>query len=86
MPSFCEVNMKHFDPTKYDMSYSEYVNLIDEWIFSEIDRIILKRKLLDGMTFEKVAEELQLSVTQTKEHLYKAEKILFKQIEKRNPS
>lgn len=36
--------------------------LIDEWIFSERDRAILKRKLLDGVTFEQLAEEKYMSV------------------------
>lgn len=40
--------------------------LIDEWIFSERDRRLLKRKLLDGITQEQAAEEFELSVSQIK--------------------
>jgi DNA-directed RNA polymerase specialized sigma subunit len=40
--------------------------LIDEWIFSERDRNLLKRKLLDGITQEQAAEEFELSVSQVK--------------------
>lgn len=74
--------MKHFDVSKFNLSYNQYVELIDQWIFSEVDRHLLKRKLLDGISFEKLAEEVELSVTQTKIRLYKAEKILFAVIQK----
>ena len=40
--------------------------LIDEWIFSERDRLVLKRRLLDGIVFEALAEEFSLSVSQVK--------------------
>lgn len=39
----------------------EWERLIDSWIFSERDRKILKLKLLDGITHEKIAEELGMS-------------------------
>lgn len=52
----------------YDYSYSrsEWEALIDGYIFSERNRKIVKRKLLDGITFEALAEEFDLSVQQTK--------------------
>lgn len=37
---------------------SEKAHLIDEWICSDRDRYILKRKLLDGWTFAKLEEDL----------------------------
>lgn len=43
---------------------SELEHLIDEWIFSERDRNILKRRLLDGITYERIAEEFDMSVRQ----------------------
>jgi DNA-directed RNA polymerase sigma subunit (sigma70/sigma32) len=51
---------------KYDfnISRSELAYLIDEWIFNERDRNILKRRLLDGITYEKLAEEFDMSVRQ----------------------
>lgn len=63
-----------------DLSRSDYEHLIDEWIFSERDRNILKRRLLDGITFERLAEEFNLSTQQTKNIVYKATKKLFKHI------
>lgn len=61
----------------------EYTNsgvilLIDEYIHSERDRKILKRRLIDGITYEGLAEEFDLSVTQIKRIVYKGEDIIFK--------
>ena len=65
---------------KYDLSRSEWENLIDEYIFKERDRSILKRRLLDGVCFEPLAEEFDLSVQQTKTNVYKATEKLIKHI------
>jgi hypothetical protein len=48
------------------LSVYEIEDLIDSWIFSERDRYILKRVLLDRISYEKVSEEIGLSVRQTK--------------------
>lgn len=63
----------------------EYTNtqissLIDEHIHSARDRAILKRRLIDGITYEKLAEEFDLSVRHTKKIIYKSEETLFKYI------
>lgn len=52
-------------PEDFNFSYTEWARLIDEWIFSERDRAIMKRCLLDGITYEHLAEEFELSVRQT---------------------
>lgn len=59
---------------------SEIARLIDEYIHSERDRAILKRRLIDGICFEPLAEEFQLSVRQTKKIVYKAQEQLFKHL------
>lgn len=64
----------------YDLSRSEWERLIDEWIFNERDRAMLKRRLLDGVCFEPLAEEFYLSVQQTKTIVYRAQKQLFKHV------
>ena len=64
----------------YDLSRSEWENLIDQWIFKERDRAILKRRLLDGICYEPLAEEFDLSVQQTKTIVYKATERLIKHI------
>ncbi len=40
---------------------SEWERLIDEWIYDELDRRILRRYLFDGITFDKLTEEIQLN-------------------------
>lgn len=64
----------------YDLSRSEWENLIDEYIFKERDRAILKRRLLDGICYEPLAEEFDLSVPQTKTIVYKATEKLIKHL------
>lgn len=64
----------------YDLSRSEWENAIDQWIFKERDRAILKRRLLDGICYEPLAEEFDLSVPQTKTIVYKAMEKLIKHI------
>ncbi len=65
---------------KFDISRSQMEHLIDEWIFSERDRKILKRRLLDGICYEPLAEEFDLSVRQIKNIIYKGEDRLFKHL------
>lgn len=64
----------------YNLSRTQWENIIDEWIFSERDRKMLKRRLLDGILFEPLAEEFDLSVQQTKSIIYKATDKLMKHI------
>ena len=60
----------------------EWENLIDRWIFDEKDRIILKRKFLDNIPLEKIAEEkeVNLSSRQVNRRFEKAKKQLFKRL------
>lgn len=60
-----------------NLSRSEVEKLIDEYIFSERDRKILKRRLLDGIRYEPLAEEFDLSVRQVKNIVYKGQNVLF---------
>lgn len=62
------------------LSRSEISDLIDEWIFNEKHRAILKRRLLDGICYEPLAEEFGLSVRHIKSIVYRAEARLFKHI------
>ena len=52
--------------------------LIDQHIHKILYRAVLKLKLLDGMTYEEVAEEVGLSVQQTKTIVYKCMQTLIK--------
>ena len=60
-----------------DYSNSDISAAIDEWVHSERDRAILKRRLIDGIVFETLAEEFDLSVRQIKTIVYKAQERVF---------
>ena len=49
-----------------DYSRTELNDAIEEWILNEKYRGILKRRLLDGITFEKISEEFEMSPRQIK--------------------
>lgn len=61
-----------------DLSNSQLSEMIDEWIHSERDRDIMRRRLIDGKTYEFIAEEQDMSVRQIKNIVYKCEQRLFK--------
>ena len=61
-----------------DYTNSRIEHLIDEHIHSERNRMILKRRLIDGICFEPLAEEFDLSVSQVKRIVYKSEQELFR--------
>lgn len=66
-----------------DRSNTEIAFLIDDWIRSERDRAILKRRLLDGIRYEALAEEFDLSVRHVKTIVYKSQDRLFRHMEMR---
>lgn len=63
-----------------DITNSEIEHAINEWIHSERDRKILKRRLIDGICFEPLAWEFDMSVRQMKNIVSRAEEILFKHL------
>ena len=63
----------------------EYTNsqireLIAEFIHSSRDRIVLEKRLVDGLTFERIAEDMDMSPRQIKNIVYKNEQILFSKL------
>lgn len=63
-----------------DLSRSQWENLIDEWIFNEEHRKMLKRNLLDGKTYEQLAEEFDCSREKVARLIPKLQDKLFKKI------
>lgn len=61
-------------------SRNEWEQLIDDWIHNERDRAMLKRRLLDGICFEPLAEEFELSVNHCRDRVTKAKKQLFSHV------
>lgn len=58
----------------------QFAELIDRWIFDEKDRIILKRKFLDNISLERIAEDLDMSTRQVNRRFNKAKMQLFKRL------
>jgi DNA-directed RNA polymerase sigma subunit (sigma70/sigma32) len=44
------------------LARSEWEMLINEWILNEKERAIMKRKLLDGLTFDELSKEFNYSI------------------------
>ena len=66
-----------------DLSKTEVEFAIDEWIIgknAERDRKVLRRRLIDGVTFERLAEEQELSVSQVKRIIWKNAEIIFRHL------
>ena len=67
-------------PDFENISNSELEKLINEWIHSERDRKILKRRLIDGICYEPLADEMNMSVRHIKNIVSRAEAKLFKHL------
>lgn len=63
-----------------EYSNSRIREIIAEYIHSERDRAILCRRLIDGITFEALAEEFGLSPRQTRAIVHKCEEKIFKHL------
>ena len=61
-------------------SRSEWESLIHEWVHNEVDRHMLVRYLLDGITLERLAEEFDLSTVHCQHRVSLAKTQLFKHI------
>lgn len=63
-----------------NLTRSEIERLINEYIVgrnAERDRKILARRLIDGITYEKLAEEFDMSVRQIKNIVYKRQEQIY---------
>jgi DNA-directed RNA polymerase specialized sigma24 family protein len=57
--------------------------LADQWITgrnAERDREIIKRRLIDGITYERLAEDFDLSDRQIKNIVYKRQEAIYKHV------
>jgi len=60
---------------------SQIRDIIAEYIHSERDRKIMERRLIDGITLERLAEEFDVSVSQIKRLTWRYSEIIFRHIE-----
>ena len=63
-----------------EYSNSQIEAIIDDYRHSDRDRSLLKSRLIDGLTHEKLAEKYDLSVRQVKRLIYKKQEIIFKHL------
>ncbi len=63
-----------------EYSNSQCRKAIEEWIHNDRDRLILSLRLIDGMTFERIAEQVDMSDKQVKRIVYKLQEQLFKHL------
>lgn len=59
---------------------SQARNAIEEYIHSARDRTVLVKRLIDGLTYEQIAADMDMSVRQIKNIVYRNEDILFRKI------
>ena len=64
----------------YDLSRSEWEFYIDQFIFDEEHRAMLKRNLLDGRTYEQIAEQFGCSRDKVARLIPKLQEKLFRKI------
>lgn len=63
-----------------DYSNSEMEKVIDEYIHNQRNRAIMKRRLIDGICIEPLAEEFDLSPRQISNIILSSEDILFRHL------
>ena len=61
-----------------DYTNSQIASLIDEHIHHALHRKMLKDRLIDGMTYEQIAEKHDITARQTKNIIYKSMDRLIK--------
>lgn len=67
-----------------ELGRTEIERLIDEWIVGNNairDREIMKARLINGIRFEPLAEQFDMSVTQIKRIVHKGTETIFKHLE-----
>ena len=67
-------------PNECNLDRYQWEDLIDRWIFDEEHRAMLKRNLLDGLTFEQLANEFNYSTQNIQRIIYKGTARLCKKI------
>lgn len=42
-----------------NLARDEWLSLVDQWVFNERDRFIIRRHILDGRTYSQINDELE---------------------------
>lgn len=65
---------------RIEYSNSQIAEVIDEYIHSDRDRGIMKSRLIDGWTYERIAEYYDMSDRHTKRIVYRCEEVIFRHL------
>lgn len=68
--------MKNFP----EISCSQMAHLIEEWVPNQRDRRIMYRRMIDGILFDDLAEEFDLSVRRVKTIVYKWQEVVYRHL------
>lgn len=63
-----------------DITNEDIARVIDSYIHNERDRMLMKRRLIDGICYEPLADEFLMSVRNVKNIVYRCEKVIFKHL------
>ena len=63
-----------------NISNTQLTNVINDWVKGERDRELMKRRLIDCICYEPLAEEFNLSVRQTFKIVQKNLKIISEKV------
>ena len=67
-------------PNECNLDRYQWEDAIDRWIFDEEHRAMLKRNLLDGRTYEQIAEQFDCSRDKVARIIPRLQNRLFKKI------
>ena len=67
-------------PNDTTLDRYQWEDLIDRWVFNDYHRQMLKRNLLDGWTYEHIADEFGMSSRQIARIIPRLQNQLFKHI------
>ena len=65
---------------KAELSRTQWEALIDRWVLNERNRKLMKRRICDGITFGRLAEEFDLSEQHTKTIFYSNRDLILRHI------
>lgn len=72
------MNMRNIE--RFNLSRSQWETLIDEWIFKDLYRELMKDRLLNGLTYDQLADKYDISFRNVQNIVYKCTDKLIKHI------
>ena len=70
-----------YDISRFRKDRYELEDIIDRWIFDELTRALLKRKMFDNVSFERLAEEYAVSAKTAQNKYYKGLQVVIDKLD-----